>query len=87
MNRENSIEKETIKAEDITDITLIQAGYYWEMGFNEFDFTCKIKGVDDVLHMREHFYVNHWNLIYWKCRCWNYWINCRIPEQKRIFIK
>lgn len=53
MNRENSIEKETIKAEDITDITLIQAGYYWEMGFNEFDFTCKIKGVDDELHMRE----------------------------------
>lgn len=53
MNRENSIEKETIKAEDITDITLTQAGYYWEMGFNEFDFTCKIKGVDDELHMRE----------------------------------
>lgn len=53
MNRENSIEKETIKAEDITDITLIQAGYYWKIGFNEFDFTCKIKGVDDVLHMRE----------------------------------
>lgn len=48
MNRENSIEKETIKAEDITDITLIQAGYYWKIGFNEFDFTCKIKGVDDV---------------------------------------
>ena len=54
MNRENnSTEKEMIVAEDITDIKLIQAGYYWEMGYNEFDFTCKIKGEDDVLHMRE----------------------------------
>ena len=54
MNRENnSTEKEMIVAEDITDIKLTQAGYYWEMGFNEFDFTCKIKGEDDVLHMRE----------------------------------
>ena len=53
MNRENSsTEKEMIVAEDITDIQLTQAGYYWEMGFNEFDFTCKIKGEDDVLHMR-----------------------------------
>ena len=40
-------------AEDVTDIQLTQAGYYWEMGFNEFDFTCKIKGEDDTLHMRE----------------------------------
>ena len=54
MNRKNnSTEKEMIVAEDITDIKLTQAGYYWEMGFNEFDFTCKIKGDDDVLHMRE----------------------------------
>ena len=54
MNRENnSTEKEMIVAEDVTDIKLTQAGYYWEMGFNEFDFTCKIKGEDDVLHMRE----------------------------------
>ena len=42
-----------IVADDITDITLIQAGYYWNSGYNEFDFTCKIKGEDDVLHMRE----------------------------------
>ena len=42
-----------ITADDITDITLTQAGYYWEMGYNEFDFTCKIKGEDDILHMRE----------------------------------
>lgn len=42
-----------IVADDITDITLIQVGYYWNSGYNEFDFTCKIKGEDDVLHMRE----------------------------------
>lgn len=42
-----------IVADDITDITLIQAGYYWYAGYNEFDFTCKIKGEDNVLHMRE----------------------------------
>ena len=42
-----------IVADDITDITLTQAGYYWNAGYNEFDFTCKIKGEDDVLHMRE----------------------------------
>ena len=42
-----------IVADDITDINLIQAGYYWNAGYNEFDFTCKIKGEDDVLHMRE----------------------------------
>ena len=54
MDRENnSTENEMITADDITDIRLIQAGYYWEMGYNEFDFTCKIKGEGDVLHMRE----------------------------------
>ena len=54
MDRENnSTENEMITADDITDITLTQAGYYWEMGYNEFDFTCKIKGEDNVLHMRE----------------------------------
>lgn len=54
MDRENiSTDNAMITADDITDITLIQAGYYWEMGYNEFDFACKIKGEDDVLHMRE----------------------------------
>ena len=54
MDRENiSAEKEMITADDITDIILIKAGYYWEMGYNEFDLTCKIKGEEDVLHMRE----------------------------------
>lgn len=42
-----------IVADDITDITLIQARYYWDAGYNEFDFTCKIRGEDDVLHVRE----------------------------------
>ncbi len=32
-------------------------------------------------------FLCHWNMINWKRRCWNCWINCRIPEQKRIFIK
>ncbi len=52
MKRGNNIaDKEMITAEDITDIKLTQAGYYWEMGFNEFDFSCKIKGEEDVLHL------------------------------------
>ena len=28
-----------IVSDDITDINLIQAGYYWNSGYNEFDFT------------------------------------------------
>lgn len=50
-----------IVADDITDITLIQAGYYWNFGYNEFDFTCKIKGEDDVLHMREQRHLRAYN--------------------------
>ena len=42
-----------ITADDITDIKLTQAGYYWRMGYNEFDFACKIKGEEDVLHLTE----------------------------------
>lgn len=45
--------KKEVAAADITDIELTQAGYYWEMGYNIFDFTCKINGENDVLHMRE----------------------------------
>ena len=41
-----------IVSDDITDINFIQAGYYWNSGYNEFDFTCKIRGENDVLHMR-----------------------------------
>ena len=54
----NNEEKEMITAEDITEIELTQAGYYWEMGYNEFDFTCKIKGEDDELHMQEQRHDN-----------------------------
>lgn len=36
---------------DVTDIRLIQAGYYWDAGYNEFDFLCKINGEKDVIHM------------------------------------
>ena len=44
MNRENnSTEKEMIVAEDITDIQMTQAGYYWEMGFNEFDLHARLR--------------------------------------------
>ena len=35
----------------MTDIRLTQAGYYWEAGFNEFDFTCRIEGTEDRIHM------------------------------------
>lgn len=57
MKRENNIaEKEMITADDITDIKLTQAGYYWGMGYNEFDFLCKIKGEEDVLHLTEQRY-------------------------------
>ena len=52
MNRENnSTVKEKIIAEDVTDITLKKAGYYWNAGYNEFEFICKIKGEDDAIYM------------------------------------
>lgn len=35
----------------MTDIRLTQAGYYWDAGYNEFDFICKIEGVEDKIHM------------------------------------
>lgn len=54
----NSEEKEMIVAEDITEIELTRVGYYWEMGYNEFDFTCKIKGEDDELYMQEQRHDN-----------------------------
>ncbi len=44
-------EKISITAEEVTDIRLTQAGYYWEAGYNEFDFLCKIEGVEDKIHM------------------------------------
>lgn len=44
-------EKISITAEEVTDIRLTQAGYFWEAGFNEFDFTCRIEGTEDRIHM------------------------------------
>lgn len=44
-------EKISITAEEVTDIRLTQAGYYWEAGYNEFDFTCRIEGQEDRIHM------------------------------------
>ena len=42
---ENTEEKIGVTAEEVTDIRLTQAGYYWDAGYNEFDFICKIEGV------------------------------------------
>lgn len=48
---ENTEEKTSVTAEEVTDIRLTQAGYYWDAGYNEFDFICKIEGVEDKIHM------------------------------------
>ena len=48
---EKQEEKISITAEEVTDIRLTQAGYYWEAGYNEFDFTCRIEGTEDRIHM------------------------------------
>lgn len=53
MKQQIDKKKKDIVANDITDITLTHAGYYWHAGYNEFDFICKIKGEDDVIHMIE----------------------------------
>lgn len=49
--KDNTEEKIGITAAEVTDIRLTQAGYYWEAGFNEFDFTCRIEGTEDRIHM------------------------------------
>lgn len=48
---ENTEEKISVTAEEVTDIRLTQVGYYWDAGYNEFDFICKIEGVEDKIHM------------------------------------
>ena len=48
---ENTEEKISVTAEEVTDIRLTQAGYYWDAGYNEFDFICTIEGVEDKIHM------------------------------------
>ena len=34
-----------------THIRLTQAGYYWDAGYNEFDFICKIEGIEERIYM------------------------------------
>ena len=46
--KENTEDKIGITAAEVTDIRLVQAGYYWDAGYNEFDFTCKIEGVSPL---------------------------------------
>ena len=41
-----------VTAADVTDIRLTQAGYYWDAGYNEFDFSCKINGEMDSFQNR-----------------------------------
>ena len=48
---ENTEEKISVTAEEVTDIRLTQAGYYWDAGYNEFDFICKIEGIEDRIYM------------------------------------
>ena len=48
---ENTEEKIGITAAEVTDIRLTQAGYYWDAGYNEFDFTCRIEGQEDRIYM------------------------------------
>ena len=45
------IEQGMVMAADVTDIRLAQTGYYWDAGYNEFDFSCKINGEKDIIHM------------------------------------
>lgn len=45
------IEHGMVMAADVTDIRLTQVGYYWDVGYNEFDFSCKINGETDIIHM------------------------------------
>lgn len=48
---ENTEEKISITAAEVTDIRLTQTGYYWDAGYNEFYFTCRIEGEEDTIHM------------------------------------
>lgn len=43
--------KKTITLAKITDIKLMNAEYKWEMGYNYFNFTCKIDGIEDKIHL------------------------------------
>lgn len=56
-------EKISITAEEVTDIRLTQAGYYWEAGYNEFDFTCRIEGTEDRIHMVQQIHDEGYGLV------------------------
>lgn len=52
-----------VTAADVTDIRLTQAGYYWDAGYNEFDFSCKINGEIDILHMVQQRHDDGYGLV------------------------
>lgn len=52
-----------VMAADVTDIRLTQAGYYWDAGYNEFDFSCKINGEMDILHMVQQRHDDGYGLV------------------------
>jgi len=57
------IEQGMVIAADVTDIRLTQAGYYWDAGYNEFDFSCKINGEMDILHMVQQRHDDGYGLV------------------------
>ena len=61
--KENTEEKIGITAAEVTDIRLTQAGYYWESGYNEFDFTCRIEGTEDRIHMVQQRHDEEYGLV------------------------
>ena len=52
-----------VTAADVTDIRLTQAGYYWDAGYNEFDFSCKINGEKDIIHMVQQRHDDGYGLV------------------------
>ena len=57
------IEQGMVMAADVTDIRLTQAGYYWDAGYNEFDFSCKINREMDILHMVQQRHDDGYGLV------------------------
>lgn len=52
-----------VTAADVTDIRLTQAEYYWDAGYNEFDFSCKINREMDILHMVQQRHDDGYGLV------------------------
>ena len=57
------IEQGMVMAADVTDIRLAQTGYYWDAGYNEFDFSCKINGEKDIIHMVQQRHDDGYGLV------------------------